>query len=473
THEAGAKLIKGEVLGRLKDKQGADAMLYAPAAGAIFIEKNDIYLLAPEYAIQLGAGSVLHIEEREVLKANQLLCEYDPYNALIIATHSGRLELVDVEDGKNLRVEDTGDRTIGKLKKIVAYKNEKLVPRGHIYEKGKLVAETPLPVGAILIVDNGSTVQEGDIIAKIESKAEKTRDITGGLPRIDELFEARHPKDPCHLAEIDGLLRDTGTIVREKRVLNIIPEGMHGDEAEDNSVSISIPLHKQIQVHDSEMVTRGEPLDDGVMDPHDLLRIMGEEIAQRYLIREIQEVYRLQGVYINDKHIEIIIRQMMRKVEVTDAGDTIFVPMSQVDRAIFKRENLRVQREGGAEASATPILMGLTKASLNSESFLSAASFQETTRVLTDAAIKGKDDPLEGLKENIIIGHLIPAGTGMRDYRDVRAYKAVMGDLFYTEEELEQLYQGGQDKPDEVAALAPAGRAPEEKDSEEAEDDEE
>jgi DNA-directed RNA polymerase subunit beta' len=474
THEAGAKLIKGEVLGKLKDKQGADAMLYAPAAGAIFIDKNDIYLLAQEYAIQLGAGSVLHIEEKDVLKANQLLCEYDPYNALIIATHSGRLELVDVEDGKNLRVEDTGDRTIGKLKKIVAYKNEKLVPRGHIYEKGKLVAETPLPVGAILTVENGSTVQEGDIIAKIESKAEKTRDITGGLPRIDELFEARHPKDPCHLADIDGMLRDTGTIVREKRVLQIIPEGLKGEEAEENAVSISIPLHKQIQVHDGEVVVRGEPLDDGVMDPHDLLRIMGEEAAQRYLIREIQEVYRLQGVYINDKHIEIIIRQMMRKVEVTEPGDTIFVPMSQVDRAIFKRENQRVERDGGAEASATPILMGLTKASLNSESFLSAASFQETTRVLTDAAIKGKDDPLEGLKENIIIGHLIPAGTGMRDYRDVRAYKAVMGDLFYTEEELEQLYHGGE-KPDEVAALAPAGRQPNAEDSEdkEADDDEE
>jgi len=473
SHEAGAKLIKGEVLGKLKDKQGADAMLYSPAAGQIFIEKNDIFLLAPDYAIQLGAGSVLHIEEREVLKVGQLLCEYDPYNALIIATHSGRLELVDVEDGKNLRIEETGDRTVGKLKKIVAYKNEKLVPRAHIYEKGKLVAETPLPVGAILTIENGSAVQEGDIIAKIESKAEKTRDITGGLPRIDELFEARHPKDPCHLAEIDGVLRDTGEIVRDKRVLRIIPEGLKGEEAEDNAVSISIPLHKQIQVHDGEMVTRGEPLDDGVVDPHDLLRIMGEELTQRYLIREIQEVYRLQGVYINDKHIEIIIRQMMRKVEVTDAGDTAFVPMSQVDRAIFKNENLRVEREGGAEASATPILMGLTKASLNSESFLSAASFQETTRVLTDAAIKGKDDPLEGLKENIIIGHLIPAGTGMRDYRDVRAYKSVMGDLFYTEEELEQLYHGTAEKPEEVAALAPPGRQVGEDEEEAEESDEE
>ena len=473
TLEAGAKLIKGEVIGKLKDKQGADAMLYSPAAGTLFIEKNDIYLLGTEYAIQLGAGSVLHVEEKDVLKLGQLLSEYDPYNALIIATHSGRLELVDVEDGKNLRIEDTGDRTVGKLKKIVAYKNEKLVPRAHIYEKGKLVAETPLPVGAILAIDNGSTLQEGDILAKIESKAEKTRDITGGLPRIDELFEARHPKDPCHLAEIDGLLRDTGEIVRDKRVLRIIPEDMTGAEAEDNAVAISIPMHKQIQVHDGEMVIKGEPLDDGVMDPHDILRILGENVAQRYLIREIQEVYRLQGVYINDKHIEIIIRQMMRKVEVTDPGDTIFVPMSQVDRAIFKRENIRVQRDGGAEATATPILMGLTKASLNSESFLSAASFQETTRVLTDAAIKGKDDPLEGLKENIIIGHLIPAGTGMRDYRDIRAYKAVMGDLFYTEEELDQLYQGAGDKPDDaVAAIVPVGKKVGE-DAEPAESDEE
>jgi DNA-directed RNA polymerase subunit beta' len=457
-HEPGTKLIKGEVLGKLRDKQGGDAVLYSPAAGQIFVEKNDIYLLAPEYAIQLAAGSVLHVGERELVKAGQLLCEYDPYNSLIIATHSGRLELVDVEDGKNLRIEDTGERTGGKLKKIVAYKSEKLVPRAHIYEKGKLVAETPLPVGSILTMENGSVVQEGDIIAKIETKAEKTRDITGGLPRIDELFEARHPKDPCHLAEIDGVVRDTGEIVRDKRILRIIPAGLKGEEAEENAVTVAIPLHKQIQVHDGETVTRGEPLDDGVIDPHDLLHIMGEEATQRYLIREIQEVYRLQGVYINDKHIEIIIRQMMRKVEVTDPGDTSFVPMSQVDRVIFKNENLRVKREGGAEATATPILMGLTKASLNSESFLSAASFQETTRVLTDAAIKGKDDPLEGLKENIIIGHLIPAGTGMRDYRDIRAYKSVMGDLFYTEEELEQLYHGNAEKADEIAALAPPGR---------------
>jgi DNA-directed RNA polymerase subunit beta' len=471
-HESGAKIIKGEVLGKLKDKQGAEAMLYSPAAGQIIIDKNDILLLAPEYAIQLGAGSILHVEERQILKTGQLICEYDPYNTLIIATHSGRLELVDVEDGKNLRIEETGDRAVGKLKKIVAYKNEKLVPRAHIYEKGKLVAETPLPVGTILTVENGSAVQEGDIIAKIESKAEKTRDITGGLPRIDELFEARHPKDPCHLAEIDGIVRDTGEIVRDKRILKIIPEGLKGEEAEEKAVTIAIPLHKQIQVHDGERVTRGEPLDDGVIDPHDLLRIMGEEATQRYLIREIQEVYRLQGVYINDKHIEIIIRQMMRKVEVTDAGDTSFVPMSQVDRAIFKKENLRVVREGGAEASATPILMGLTKASLNSESFLSAASFQETTRVLTDAAIKGKDDPLEGLKENIIIGHLIPAGTGMRDYRDIRAYKSVMGDLFYTEEELEQMYRGTAEKSAEIAALAPPGRRLDE-DEEAEESDEE
>ncbi len=470
TLEAGAKLIKGEVLGKLKNKEGADSILYSPVAGQVFLEKNEIYLLAPEYAIQLGAGSVLHVKEEAILKAGELLCEYDPYNSLIIATHNGRLELVDVEDGKNLRIEDTGDHTVGKLKKIVAYKNEKLVPRAHIYEKGKLITETPLPVGAILTIENGHSVQEGDIIAKIESKAEKTRDITGGLPRIDELFEARHPKDPCHLAEIDGVLSDTGDIVRDKRVLRIIPQGLSGDEAAEKTVSISIPMHKQIQVHDGEVVTHGEPLDDGVMDPHDILRIMGEEIAQRYLIREIQEVYRLQGVYINDKHIEIIIRQMMRKIEVTDAGDTSFVPMSQVDRTLFKNENIRVERNGGAEARATPILMGLTKASLNSESFLSAASFQETTRVLTDAAIKGKDDPLEGLKENIIIGHLIPAGTGMREYRDVRAYKNVMGDLFYTEEELDQMYNGPEEKTQELQSV-PAGRATDEEPSDDSDEE--
>ncbi len=445
--EDGAKVIKGEVIYRKKSKDGAPQPVYAPAPGTLFTEGDRHYLLGADYSIQLESGSVMHVESGNFVKAGELICEFDPYNNLIIATASGKIEFVDIEVGKNLKIEDSEKGSGVAIRKIVSYRKEKLVPRLMIYDKGKLTAEVTLPVNSILQVEKGSVVHEGDILAKIETKAEKTRDITGGLPRIDELFEARHPKEPCHLAEIDGVIRDPGEIVREKRVLYITPS-----EEGQEEVSIAIPVHKQILVQDGEMVTRGEPLSNGVMDPHDILRILGEEELQRYLIREIQEVYRLQGVSINDKHIEIILRQMMRKVEVVDAGDTNFLPMTQVDKIIFKKENQRVEREGGAPATAVPILMGLTKASLNSESFLSAASFQETTRVLTDAAIKGKEDPLEGLKENIIIGHLIPAGTGLRDYRRVRAYKHVLGDLYYTEEELENMYQAAE--PPDATALS-------------------
>jgi len=465
-HENGARIIRGEVLGKITEKDKVTTV-YAPAPGVIHEDNGMVYILGQDYSASLPAGSVLFANTGDSIKSGFLLSEYDPFNILIIASSDGRVEYVDIEEGKNLKIEESHE-SASTLKKIVPFRGKKMAPMVHIYDKGKLVEEMQLPMGAILNVENGAAIRTGDIVAKIETKAEKTRDITGGLPRVDELFEARHPKDPCHLAEIDGIIADKGEIVRDKRVLYVVQEGV-SDEGEEQSVSVSIPMNKQIFVQEGERVEQGDALDEGSLDPHDILRVKGENALQKYMIREIQEVYRLQGVYIHDKHIEIIIRQMMRKVEITDAGDTAFVPSSTVDKVLFQAENRRVLAEGGAPASCTPVLMGLTKASLNSESFLSAASFQETTRVLTDAAIRGKEDPLSGLKENIIIGHLIPAGTGMREYLSIRAYKTVMGDLYYTEQEIEELYNP---KQESEAALVKVPAAPD-LDEDEEDDDEE
>ncbi len=436
---SGSKVIRGEVIGKKIEKGEALNSVFSPGPGEIYEKGDEIYLLGQELVVPLDSGSILKCQKSDVVQADEILCEYDPYNNLLVASAGGRVEYLDIEEGKNLKKEEVPGIE-GFISKIIPYRQGKLVPKIHIYEKGKLVDEISIPMNAILVVKNAHQVKPGDVCVKIETKAEKTRDITGGLPRVEELFEARHPKDPCHLAEIDGIIRDTGNIVRDKRILEIIPGGVSEEEATEQKASIAIPVYKQILVQDGESVQVGDILDDGILDPHEILRVEGEYTLQKYLIREIQEVYRLQGVYINDKHIEVMIRQMMRKVEIVDTGDTSFVPMGNVDKSVLRVENKQVVEEGGAPARARAVLMGLTKASLHSESFLSAASFQETTRVLTDAAIKGKIDPLNGLKENIIIGHLIPAGTGMREYQQVKAYKNVIGDLFYTEEEKEMIY---------------------------------
>ncbi len=444
--ESGTKVVRGEIIGKKLEKNKL-VTVGAVAPSKIYESNGMVFLLGQDFTIHVDVGSILNVGKGDIVKAHEIILEYDPFNTLLVSSYSGRLEYVDIEEGKNLKMEEIPNIK-GTIAKIIPYRQEKLVPRVHIYDKGKLVDEIPVPSGAVLVMPKGSQIKAGDIFAKIETKVEKTRDITGGLPRVGELFEARRPKDPCHLADIDGIIKDTGEIYRDKRILEIIPEGVSPEEAEAQKVSVSIPVHKQLLVQDGERVQKGDKLDDGALDPHEILSIQGEKIVQQYLIREIQEVYRLQGVYINDKHVEVMIRQMMRKVEIIDAGDTSFVPMANIDKIVFKLENERVVEQGGSPAEAKPVLMGLTKASLYSESFLSAASFQETTKVLTDAAIKGKEDLLNGLKENIIIGHLIPAGTGIRQYRNIRAYKNVMGDLFYTGEEKDILYNPETDAKD-------------------------
>ena len=256
-------------------------------------------------------------------------------------------------------------------------------------------------------------MEAGDVLAKIPRETTKTKDITGGLPRVVELFEARKPKDPAVISEIDGVVKDGG-VVKGQRKMIIVPD----DGSEPREYALPRGVH--VNVHEGERVRAGEQLMDGPSNPHDILRVLGEKELQKYLVNEIQEVYRLQGVNINDKHIEVISRQMMRWVKIEDVGDTEFLIDEQVDKFRFLEENERVIGDGGRPATAQPLLLGITKASLSTDSFISAASFQETTRVLTEASISGKIDHLRGLKENVTMGRLIPAGTGFEWYRHVR-----------------------------------------------------
>jgi DNA-directed RNA polymerase subunit beta' len=270
-----------------------------------------------------------------------------------------------------------------------------------------------MPSRAHLMVDEGDQVSPGAVLAKIPRETTKTKDITGGLPRVVELFEARKPRETAVISEIDGVVRHGG-IVKGQRKIIVVPE----DGGEQREYSLPRGVH--VNVQEGEKVRAGEQLMDGPSNPHDILNVLGEKALQGYLVNEIQEVYRLQGVNINDKHIETIVRQMLRWVKIEDVGDTEFLIEEQVDKFRFLEENERVIADSGRPATGKPLLLGITKASLSTESFISAASFQETTRVLTEASISGKVDHLRGLKENVTMGRLIPAGTGFEWYRNVR-----------------------------------------------------
>ncbi len=305
--------------------------------------------------------------------------------------------------------ESTGRRQVV----IIEDRAKKLHPMIEIHDaksKQKL-REFIVPVGAQLTVRDGDTVTPGNTLAKIAREAYKTRDITGGLPRIAELFEARRPKEPAVITEVDGSVR-FGDIKRGKREVIIIPES-------GNERVYEIPVGKHLRVHEGDLVRAGDRLSEGPINPHDVLRIKGPRAVQEYLLNEVQEVYRLQGVKINDKHIGVIVRQMLQKVRITDPGETEFLEGETIDRMNFLEVNEKALQSSRKAAHSEPLLLGITKASLTTQSFISAASFQETTRVLTDAAIRGARDDLIGLKENIIIGHLIPAGTGVFRYQDV------------------------------------------------------
>ncbi|HPC41012.1 MAG TPA: DNA-directed RNA polymerase subunit beta' [Spirochaetota bacterium] len=407
---AGVKIAKSD--------DGED--IIAKNSGLVKLVKNKVYILGDPHSIPVNVGTEIRAKAGKFYDRNEILAAFDPWFEPILTEVTGKVEFVDVELNKSLREEIDPSSNVTK-RVIVEYKTEKLQPRVDIVGPSKQVITYLLPKGANLMVNNNDRVTAGTILAKIPRGAEKTKDITGGLPRVAELFEARTPKDAATLSELDGTI-EIGDTVKNKR--KIIVTGEDGTVKE-----YSIPVSKFLRVQDRDFIAKGEQVDDGAVDPHEILKIKGPRELQKFLVNEIQEVYRLQGVSINDKHIEVIVRQMLRKVKVTDPGDSTFVIEQIVDKFDFVDENERVLNEGGKPATAIPILMGITKAALNTESFISAASFQETTRVLTDAAIKGKVDNLRGLKENVIIGHLIPAGTGVRQYGNITVYENEIGDL--------------------------------------------
>ena len=410
------KVYAGVVIA--KSDEGED--IIAKSSGLVKPVKNKVYILGDPNSIPVNVGTEILAKVDRFYDRNEILASFDPWFEPILTEVTGKVEFVDIEINKSLREELDPTSNVTK-RVIVEYKTEKLQPRINIMGPSKQEITYLLPKGAHLMVNNGDKVPAGTVLAKIPRGAEKTKDITGGLPRVAELFEARTPKDSSTLSELDGTI-EIGDTVKNKR--KIIVTGEDGTAKE-----YSIPVSKFLRVQDRDFIAKGEQIDDGPVDPHEILKIKGPRELQKFLVNEIQEVYRLQGVSINDKHIEVIVRQMLRKVKVTDPGDSTFVIEQIVDKFDFVEENERVQKEGGKPATAIPILMGITKAALNTESFISAASFQETTRVLTDAAIKGKVDNLRGLKENVIIGHLIPAGTGVRLYNNVTVYENEPGDL--------------------------------------------
>ncbi|MDD4356596.1 MAG: DNA-directed RNA polymerase subunit beta', partial [Smithellaceae bacterium] len=368
-----------------------------------------------KYTVPYGAH--LKVSDKSSVKRGQLIAEWDPFSIPILAEVDGTIKYGDIIEGKTMKEEV--DEVTGLSRKVITeFKSGDLRPRVSIKDSKSKTAKIPrtnavarylLSVGVNIVVSEGDEVRAGDILAKIPRETTKTKDITGGLPRVAELFEARKPKDFAVISEIDGIVA-YGKDAKGKRKIVVTPE--IGEEKE-----YLIPKGKHISVQDGDRVIPGDPLMDGVNNPHDLLAIKGEKELARYLVDEVQEVYRLQGVKINDKHMEVIVRQMLRRVRITDPGDTTFIADEQVERYRFQEENEKVMAQGGRPAIGDPLLLGITKASLSTQSFISAASFQETTRVLTEASLSGKTDYLRGLKENVIMGRLIPAGTGLVMYR--------------------------------------------------------
>lgn len=397
-------------------------------------------------------GSQIFIKNGDKIKKDDVICQWDPYNGVIVSEFKGKIAFENIEQGVTYQVE-IDEQTGFQEKVITESRNKKLIPTLHIVDtKGETLRSYNLPVGAHLMVEDGDKIAEGKILVKIPRKSAKAGDITGGLPRVTELFEARNPSNPAVVSEIDGVI-SFGKIKRGNR--EIIVESKTGDVKK-----YLVKLSNQILVQENDYIRAGMPLSDGSITPNDILSIKGPSAVQQYLVNEVQEVYRLQGVKINDKHFEVVVRQMMRKVRIQDPGDTIFLENQLAHKSDFIKENdeifgkkvvedagdsdrlkagqivtvrelrdensllkredkaLVVAREAVA-ATATPVLQGITRASLQTKSFISAASFQETTKVLNEAAVSGKVDELEGLKENVIVGHKIPAGTGLREYDNI------------------------------------------------------
>ena len=399
-------------LAKVKDKEGSYVVMNRNGVIAIVDAKGRE---KEKYSIVYGAK--LKVKNGQKVEQGHRIVEWDPYSTPIISDIGGKIALGDIAEG--VSVKEEVDEITGLAHKVIMEYPANMRPRISIKDphgKGTLkkpgtnnLARYALPLGAHVLVEKGAMVHQGDIIAKIPRETTKTKDITGGLPRVAELFEARKPKEQAVVSQIDGEVEFRGF---HKGMRVIIIKGA------SDSREYQIPKGKHISVHEGDFVKAGERLMDGSVNPHSILEILGPHEMQRYLVDEVQKVYKLQGVSINDKHIEIIARQMMKKVKIEDSGSTGFLVGEHIDKITFEEENKRVIKQKGKPAQAEPLLLGITKASLTTESFISAASFQETTRVLTEAAINGMRDELKGLKENVIMGRLIPAGTGMNYYKD-------------------------------------------------------
>jgi DNA-directed RNA polymerase subunit beta' len=375
-------------------------------------------------------GAKIKVNDGDPVQLGQVMAEWDPYTFAILTEVGGTVQFKDLQEGVTLHEEI--DEVTGLSRHVVTDSpDEKRQPAIIIKSKG--TKRYLMPSRAHLMIMDGDTVHPGDVLAKIPRENTKTKDITGGLPRVVELFEARKPHETAVISEIDGSVK-FGEVSKGQRKIYVVAED--GTEKE-----YSVPRGVHINVQEGELVRAGEPLMDGPLNPHDILAVLGEKQLQKYLVDEIQEVYRLQGVTINDKHIEVIVRQMMRWVKVEDVGDTAFLLEQQVDKFRFREENERAIAQGGKPATGRPLLLGITKASLSTDSFISAASFQETTRVLTEAAIQGAVDHLRGLKENVIVGRLIPAGTGMEHYRNVKLSQELEEAAAKVQEEVSAAYE--------------------------------
>jgi len=360
-------------------------------------------------------GAVISFKDGSKVKKGDTFVQWDPYNVPILSEKAGKVKFHDIIEGVTMKQET--DETTSQEAMVIIDHKEDLHPQIIISDdKGEVVANYPIPSGAHIVLHEGDKIVAGTLMAKTPRKSAKTKDITGGLPRVAELFEARRPKDAAEISKIDGLV-DFGASVRGKRCV-LVTDAQTGAQEEH-----LIPIGRHVIVFKGDLVKKGQQLTEGPVDPHEILEVSGPQELQEHLVGEVQEVYRLQGVTINDKHIEIIVRQMLRKVRITESGDTQFLWGEQIDKLEFEAENEAVEKKGGKPAEASPVLLGITKASLETDSFLSAASFQDTTRVLTEAATRSKIDSLRGFKENVIMGHIIPAGTGFDYHRktEIRA----------------------------------------------------
>ncbi|MBI5419371.1 MAG: DNA-directed RNA polymerase subunit beta', partial [Deltaproteobacteria bacterium] len=406
--------VKFQLLSAVRNKEGKLVAMNRNGYLVVVDENN-----REREKYQITYGAALLVKDGEKIKEGQRLAEWDPYNIPILTEVSGRIKFGDIIEGVTMR-EQVDEVTGRSTRVIIEPRDPDARPRISIKDDSNKTLKLPgstsdarylLPMGSNILVEEGQETQAGDIIAKIPRETTKTKDITGGLPRVAELFEARKPKEYAVISEIDGVVR-LGKDFKGKRKIQVVP-----DVGEPRDYTI--PRGKHITVHDGERVRAGEALMDGSPNPHDILRVQGDKDLARFLVDEIQEVYRLQGVRINDKHIEVIVRQMLRRVKISDPGGTNFLVGQSVEKWVFREENERIKAPGGKPAKADPQLLGITKASLSTESWISAASFQETTKILTDAAVHGRVDFLAGLKENVIMGRLIPAGTGGNLYREV------------------------------------------------------